>query len=261
MSDLIVGIDLGTTNSEVAAFVDGQVKVLGAGGRQILPSCVGFSASGELLVGAAARNQQALYPERTVRSIKRRMGSAETVMVGGRTFTPPEISALILRELAEWARAALGELPQKAVITVPAYFSDAQRSATREAGALAGLEVVRILNEPTAASLAYGYGDGSRHTALIYDLGGGTFDVSVVTVEGDITEVLASHGNNLLGGDDFDDLLAKRLLEEFHKQHGIDLRQGNGAAKARLWWAAEEAKKKLSFEPYVKIREEALVTR
>ncbi len=261
MSDLIVGIDLGTTNSEVAAFVDGQVRVLGPADQRILPSCVGFSASGELLVGEPARNQQALYPERTVRSIKRRMGSPETVMLGGRSFTPPEISALILRELAEWARASLGELPQKAVITVPAYFSDAQRSATREAGALAGLEVVRILNEPTAASLAYGYGDGSRHTALIYDLGGGTFDVSVVTVEGDITEVLASHGNNRLGGDDFDDLLAERLVEEFQKQHGIDLRKGHPAAKARLWWAAEEAKKKLSLEPYVTIREEALIER
>jgi molecular chaperone DnaK (HSP70) len=259
MSDLIVGIDLGTTNSEVAAFVDGQVKVLGTGGRQILPSCVGFSASGELLVGEAARNQQALYPERTVRSIKRRMGSAETVTVGGRNFTPPEISALILRELVEWTRASLGELPEKAVITVPAYFSDAQRAATREAGALAGLEVVRILNEPTAASLAYGYGDGSRHTALIYDLGGGTFDVSVVTVEGDITEVLASHGNNRLGGDDFDDLLAARLMDEFQKQHGIDLRNGYPAAAARLRWAAEEAKKKLSFEPFVTIREDALI--
>ena len=154
-----------------------------------------------------------------------------------------------------------GERPQKAVITVPAYFSDAQRNATREAGTLAGLEVVRILNEPTAASLAYGYGDGSRHTALIYDLGGGTFDVSVVTVEGDITEVLASHGNNRLGGDDFDDLLAEHLAAEFEKQHGVNVREGNPAAKARLWWAAEEAKKKLSFEPYVKIREEALVTK
>jgi molecular chaperone DnaK len=259
ISELIVGIDLGTTNSEVAAFVNGQVRVLGPADRQILPSCVGFSASGELLVGEAARNQQALYPERTVRSIKRRMGSPETVMVGGRNFTPPEISALILRELAEWARVSLGELPQKAVITVPAYFSDAQRSATREAGALAGLEVVRILNEPTAASLAYGYGDGSRHTALIYDLGGGTFDVSVVTVEGDVTEVLASHGNNRLGGDDFDDLLAARLMDEFQKQHSVDLRKGYPAAHARLRWAAEEAKKKLSFEPYVTIREDALI--
>ncbi|HME05501.1 MAG TPA: Hsp70 family protein [Bryobacteraceae bacterium] len=261
MSDLIVGIDLGTTNSEVAAFMDGQVRVLGPGEQRILPSCVGLSASDELLVGEPARNQQALYPERTVRSIKRRMGSQETVMLGERSFTPPEISAFILRELAEWAKSALGERPEKAVITVPAYFSDAQRSATREAGALAGLEVVRILNEPTAASLAYGYGDGSRHTALIYDLGGGTFDVSVVTVEGDITEVLASHGNNRLGGDDFDDLLAERLAQEFQKQHGVDVRQGHAAAKARLWWAAEEAKKKLSQEPYVVIREEAVATR
>lgn len=261
MSELIVGIDLGTTNSEIAAFTGGQVRVLGPGDTRMLPSCVGFSPAGELLVGETARNQQALYPERTVRSIKRRMGSDEKVRVGAKDFLPQEISALILHELAEWANRALGERPQKAVITVPAYFSDAQRNATREAGALAGLEVVRILNEPTAASLAYGYGDGSRHTALIYDLGGGTFDVSVVTVEGDLTEVLASHGNNHLGGDDFDDLLAERLAAEFEKQHGVDVRQGHPAAKARLWWAAEEAKKKLSFEPYVKIREEALVTK
>ena len=261
MSDLIAGIDLGTTNSEIAAFTGGQVRVLGPGDTRMLPSCVGFSSAGELLVGEAARNQQALYPERTVRSIKRQMGSGEKVRMGGKDFLPQEISALILRELAEWAHRALGERPQRAVITVPAYFSDAQRNATREAGALAGLEVVRILNEPTAASLAYGYGDGSRHTVLIYDLGGGTFDVSVVTVEGDITEVLASHGNTHLGGDDFDDLLAERLAAEFQKQHGVDVRQGYPAAKARLWWAAEEAKKKLSFEPYVKIREEALVTR
>ncbi len=261
MNELIVGIDLGTTNSEVAAFVDGQVRVLGPGDQRILPSCVGFSLSGDLLVGEPARNQQTLYPERTVRSIKRKMGSQETVTLGDRTFTPPEISAMILRELAGWAGTSLGRRPEKAVITVPAYFSDAQRSATREAGALAGLDVVRILNEPTAASLAYGFADGSRHTALIYDLGGGTFDVSVVTVEGDITEVLASHGNNRLGGDDFDDLLAEWLAREFQMQHGIDVRQGHPAAKARLWWAAEEAKKKLSQEPYVAIREEALATR
>lgn len=259
MSDLIVGIDLGTTNSEIAAFVDGQVRVLGPGETRMLPSCVGFSTSGELLVGESARNQQALYPERTVRSIKRKMGSLETVALGDKTFTPQEISAIILRELAEWASRALGQTPRKAVITVPAYFSDAQRSATREAGALADLDVVRILNEPTAASLAYGYGDGSPHTALIYDLGGGTFDVSVVVIEGEVTEVLSSHGNNQLGGDDFDDVLAAHLAKEFFDRHGVDL-GGHPAAKARLWWAAEEAKKKLSVEPYVKIREEALIT-
>ena len=261
MNDVIVGIDLGTTNSEIAAFYEGEVRVLGPGDNKMLPSCVGFTESGDLLVGEAARNQQALYPERTVRSIKRKMGLQEKVSLGKKEFTPQEISALILSELAGWAAGPLGGRPSKAVITVPAYFSDAQRNATREAGALAGLEVVRILNEPTAASLAYGFGDGSRHTALIYDLGGGTFDVSVVTVEGDVTEVLASHGNNRLGGDDFDDLLADRLAQEFQKQHGIDLRQGYPAAKSRLWWAAEEAKKKLSFEPFVKIREEALATK
>ena len=231
MSELVVGIDLGTTNSEIAALVDGKIRVLGPGETPILPSCVGLSSTGELLVGEAARNQHALYPERTVRSIKRKMGNEETVSLGDTRLTPPEISALILRELVEWADRSLGQRPQKAVITVPAYFSDAQRSATREAGALAGLEVVRILNEPTAASLAYGYGDGSRHTALIYDLGGGTFDVSVVTTEGDVTEVLSSHGNNRLGGDDFDDLLAEHLAQTFQKRHGVDPR---GSAAARV---------------------------
>ncbi len=259
MEDTIIGIDLGTTNSEVAAFSNGQVRVLGPG-NHILPSVVGISPQGELLVGETARNQLALYPERTVRSIKRKMGTNETVTLGDRTLTPPEVSALILRQLAEWAERSLGQPTRKAVITVPAYFSDIQRNATREAGALAGLEVVRILNEPTAASLAYGYGEGKRHTAMVYDLGGGTFDVSIVSIEGDVTEVLASHGNNRLGGDDFDDLLAAHFLQEFQNQHGIDLREGHSAARARLWWAAEEAKKKLSFEPEVTVREEALVT-
>ncbi|MDP2998824.1 MAG: Hsp70 family protein [Bryobacterales bacterium] len=260
MSDLVVGIDLGTTNSEVAAFHDGQVRVLGPGPSRMLPSCVGISPGGELLVGESARNQQLVYPERTVRSIKRKMGSSETVSLGEKTFSPQEISALILRELAEWARRELGQPVERAVITVPAFFSDAQRNATREAGAMAGLEVVRILNEPTAASLAFGFGDGARHTVMIYDLGGGTFDVSIVTMEGDVTEVLASHGNNHLGGDDFDDLLLERLEGEFHKRHGIWLRDGHRAAQARLWWAAEAAKKKLSFEPHARVREEALVT-
>jgi molecular chaperone DnaK (HSP70) len=186
------------------------------------------------------------------------MGSGETVTLGDRQFTPPEISALILRELASWASLQLDRPVQKAVITVPAYFSDAQRQATREAATLAGLEAVRILNEPTAASLAYG--EGSRHTAMVYDLGGGTFDVSIVSLEGDITEVLSSHGNNRLGGDDFNDLLAEHLLSEFQAQHGIDLRSGHPQARARIWWAAEEAKRRLSFDPEVTIREEALAT-
>jgi molecular chaperone DnaK (HSP70) len=256
LGELIVGIDLGTTNSEIAAFVDGKVTVLGSGNKNMLPSVVGLSPSGDLLVGEAARNQLALYPDRTVRSIKRKMGSGETVALGDRQFTPPEISALILRELASWASQQLGRPVQKAVITVPAYFSDAQRQATREAATLAGLEALRILNEPTAASLAYG--EGSRHTAMVYDLGGGTFDVSIVSLEGDITEVLASHGNNRLGGDDFNDLLAEHLLGKFQSQHGIDLRSGHPQARARIWWAAEEAKRRLSFDPEVTVREEAL---
>ncbi len=254
--EIVVGIDLGTTNSEVAVFVDGKVSVLESSGKNILPSVVGLSPAGELLVGEAARNQLVLYPERTVRSIKRKMGTNETVTLGDRAFTPQEISALILRELAAWASRRLGKPVTKAVITVPAYFSDAQRQATREAARLAGLDAVRILNEPTAASLAYG--EGNRHTALVYDLGGGTFDVSLVALEGEVTEVLASHGDNHLGGDDFNDLLAEHLFREFQSRHGIDLRQGHAAARARLWWAAEEAKRRLSFDPEVTVREEAL---
>ncbi len=258
-TELVVGIDLGTTNSEIAAFVDGKVRVLGPE-PEMLPSCVGITPAGDLLVGQEARRQQLLYPERTVRSIKRKMGTAETVSLGERKFTPQEISAFILRELAAWARRDLGRPVEKAVITVPAYFSDAQRNATREAGALAGLEVVRILNEPTAASLAHGFGDGRRRTVMVYDLGGGTFDVSIVTIEGEVTEVLASHGNNQLGGDDFNDLLYATLAGDFEKRHGLSLKD-EPTARTRLWWAAEEAKKKLSFEPYARVREENLVLR
>ena len=259
-SDIIVGIDLGTTNSEIAAFVDNQVQIIGSGNSLMLPSCVGVSKSGGLLIGASARNQQLLYPELTVRSIKRKMGSDEKVTLGDRHFSPQEISAFILKELAQWAERRLGYPVAKAVISVPAYFSDAQRNATREAGALAGLETVRILNEPTAASLAYGYGTEGRRTVMIYDLGGGTFDVSIVTMENDVTEVLTSHGNNLLGGDDFDQLLVERLVNEFKQEHGIDLGNGYPASMARLWQTAEETKKKLSFEPFVKIREEAIAS-
>jgi molecular chaperone DnaK (HSP70) len=259
MSDkeLIVGIDLGTTNSEIAAMVGDRPRVLGPGSK-MLPSCVAISPSGQLLVGQSARNQLLLYPELTVRSVKRKMGTDEKIVLGDKMFSPQEISALILRELAEWAARELDRPVKKAVVTVPAYFSDVQRQATREAGELAGLEVVRILNEPTAASLAYGLDQGKRRTVMIYDLGGGTFDVSVVTMEGDVTEVLASHGNNHLGGDDFDQLLLERLLESFRTQHGIDLKDAHPASYSRLRWAAEDAKKRLSFEPYVMVREEGL---
>ena len=258
--EIIVGIDLGTTHSEIAAMIDGQPRVLGPTADKMLHSCVGISPTGELLVGESARNQLLVYPERTVRSVKRHMGADVTFQLGDRSFTPSEISALILRELAEWGARQFGRPIRKAVITVPAYFSDAQRQATREAGALAGLEVVRILNEPTAASLAYGFGDGSARTVMVYDLGGGTFDVSIVTMEGDVTEVLASHGNNRLGGDDFDERLLGHLLEEFRRRHGVDLRDQHPAAHSRLRWAAEEAKRKLSFGPYATVREEALIT-
>jgi len=258
-SETIVGIDLGTTNSEIAAFVNGKAEVIGNEGRQMLPSCVGLSPSGELLIGEAARNQMLLYPDRTVKSVKRLMGSNQSVTLGDRTFSPPEISALILRELARWAQLRLGKPVKKAVITVPAYFSDAQRNATREAGELAGLEAVRMINEPTAASLAYGLDSSGSKTVMIYDLGGGTLDVSIVRIDGEVTEVLASHGNNHLGGDDFDQKLVDHLLDLFRKQHNIDLRDQNPGAYARLWWAAEAAKKQLSFEPYAAVREESLI--
>lgn len=259
-SEIVVGIDLGTTNSEIAALVGDRPRVLGPTPDKMLPSCVGFSPAGELLVGQAARNQALVYPELTVRSIKRKMGNDEKILLSDKAFTPPEISGLILRELAEWASRELAQPVRKAVITVPAYFSDAQRQATREAGELAGLEVVRILNEPTAASLAYGFSDATPRTLMVYDLGGGTFDVSIVTLQNDVTEVLASHGNNHLGGDDFDQLILERLLAEFNRLHGIDLQDVHPASYARLRWVAEEAKKTLSAAPYATVREESLAS-
>jgi molecular chaperone DnaK len=258
-NEVIVGIDLGTTFSEVAALEGDRPRVLGPGNK-MLASCVGLSPQGQLLIGEPARNQLLVYPELTARSVKRHMGTNDRFELGDKTFSPPEISALILRELVQWAEQELRTEVKKAVITVPAYFSDAQRQATREAGELAGLEVVRILNEPTAASLAYGFEDQTRRTAMVYDLGGGTFDVSIVSIEGDVTEVLASHGNNHLGGDDFDQLVLDRLLQEFDARHHVDLKDRNPVAYSRLRWAAEEAKKKLSSEQYVRIREEALAT-
>jgi len=260
MAERIVGIDLGTTNSEIAAFIDEKVQVISADGEQIMPSVVGLAPDGTLLVGTPARNQFALYPERTVKSIKRMMGTDQQVTLGDRTYSPPEISALILRTLKTRAEAALGAEVRKAVITVPAYFSDAQRQATRDAGQIAGLEVLRILNEPTAAALAYGEDRHGARTLLVYDLGGGTFDVSVVYVQGDITEVLASHGNNRLGGDDFDQLLLDFVHERFVNAGGVDVR-GDRRAMSRLLRAVEEAKKRLSFEPYTRIREEHFAER
>src|SRR4051812_4465410 len=196
----IVGIDLGTTNSEVAIVGDdGQPHVFEEDGDPILPSFVGLSEDGKLLVGKAARNQWIIAPERTIKSIKRKMGQDVKVKLGDQEYRPQEISAMILRKLRDRASAALGKPVTKAVITVPAYFNDTQRQATREAGELAGLEVVRILNEPTAASLTYDPGHHERRRMLVYDLGGGTFDVSIVQSQDGVVEVLSSHGDTHLG--------------------------------------------------------------
>jgi molecular chaperone DnaK len=253
----IVGIDLGTTNSEVAIIQNGQPQVLAEDGDPILPSFVGLSEDGRLLVGKAARNQWVLAPERTIKSIKRKMGQDIKVKLGDQEFRPQEISAMILRTLRDRAAQQLGRPVQKAVITVPAYFNDAQRQATREAGELAGLEVVRILNEPTAASLTYDPNQHDLRRLLVYDLGGGTFDVSIVQVQEGVIEVLSSHGDTQLGGDDFDDLLLKYVCDRFQEEHGVDLR-ANLAARARVLRAVEAAKRHLSYHPFARLEEEFL---
>jgi len=258
MTDEILGIDLGTTNSEIAIYRDGRPEVLRDDqGRIILPSVVGLTETGELLVGEEARNQFLLYPERTVRSIKRRMGSDAKVQLGEREYTPQEISAIILSRLKEIAQARLGRPIRKAVITVPAYFSDTQRQATREAGEIAGLEVARIINEPTAAALVYEAVQHQGKRILVYDLGGGTFDVSVVRIEQGVVEVISSHGNNHLGGDDFDHKIVEHVLEHLKLKHGVDVAD-RPQAMARILRSAEDAKKQLSDHPYARIAEEYL---
>lgn len=270
MSDTIVGIDLGTTNSEIAIVRNGRIEVLDVeNGVPILPSVVGLGEDNVLLVGAAARNQYVLHPECTIRSVKRRMGEATRLDLGDLQYSPPEISAMILLRLKKTAEAHLGAAVKRAVITVPAYFSDAQRQATREAGEIAGLEVVRILNEPTAAALAYGAqrradasvsASAAVRKSLVYDLGGGTFDVSIVNMEGDLVEVLASHGNNRLGGDDFDRCIVDFVLAHLASDHGIDAETAatSPIAMARLQRAAEAAKIALSDRPYATLVEEFL---
>ena len=258
MSELIVGIDLGTTNSEIAVYRDGRPQVLAdSGGRLILPSVVGLDQDGSLLVGEAARNQYILHPERTIRSIKRLMGGDRKVSLGGRDYAPQDISAMILRRLKEIAEERLGAAVRKAVITVPAFFSDAQRQATREAGEISGLEVARIVNEPTAAALVYEAAQQQGKRVLVYDLGGGTFDVSVVRIEEGVVEVIASHGNNQLGGDDFDHKIVERLLDHLKIEHHADV-SGDPRAMARIHRAAENAKKHLSDHPFARIDEEYL---
>jgi len=255
MSETILGIDLGTTNSEVAIVRDGKPFVFEEDGDPILPSFVGLSEDGKLLVGKAARNQYVVAPERTIKSIKRKMGQDVKVKLGDQEYRPQEISAMILRALKDRATAQLGTPVTKAVVTVPAYFNDDQRNATREAGELAGLEVVRILNEPTAASLTYDPQQTTLHRILVYDLGGGTFDVSIVQAQEGVIEVLSSHGDTQLGGDDFDELLFKHIVLKFQSEHSVDL-AANVVSRARTLRAAETAKKELSFHAVVRIEEE-----
>jgi molecular chaperone DnaK len=252
--DIIIGIDLGTTNSEVAVIEAGRPVVLSDDGDPILPSVVGLDSQGGLLVGKPARNQYVLAPERTVRSIKRKMGQDVSVSLGEQSFKPQEISAIVLRTLKQRAEKSLGQPVKKAVITVPAFFNEVQRDATREAGELAGLEVVRIINEPTAAVLTYDPHPPEMERLLVYDLGGGTFDVSIAQVEKGVVEILSSHGDTQLGGDDFDQRLLDFVCDKFHAEHAIDLRS-SPVARSRLTAAVEEAKKRLSFEPVAMIEE------
>ncbi len=262
MSEQIIGIDLGTTNSEVAVVRDGRVEVLEIqNGSRLLPSVVGLADDGALLVGESARNQFVLHPERSVRSVKRQMGSTLPVYLGDRKFSPQEISAIILKRLKEVAERHLGEPVERAVITVPAYFSDAQRQATRDAGEIAGLEVVRIINEPTAAALAYESDHAGRKNILVYDLGGGTFDVSVVRLEEGVVEVLASHGNNHLGGDDFDEKIVNHVLKHLRETADVTDDEIPSPAMARIRRAAENAKIHLSNNPFALLEEEYLLER
>jgi molecular chaperone DnaK len=251
----IVGIDLGTTNSVVAVVKDGRPLVLDEAGETLLPSIVGINPQRQLVTGVAAKNQLAAFPDRTVASIKRKMGSMEPVPLGDQTFTPPEISAMILRKLRDRASRALGEPVTRAVITVPAFFDENQRQATREAAALAGLTAERIINEPTAATLVYHAGEHDRKQIAVYDFGGGTFDVSIVRLEAGVIEVLSSHGDVRLGGDDLDLKLLDHVADAFQAQHGVDLR-ASAQARYRLLQACEQAKRRLSTEETVQIAEE-----
>ncbi len=242
----IIGIDLGTTNSCVAVMEGGEpVVIANAEGARTTPSVVAFSKTGERMVGQVAKRQAITNPERTVSSIKREMGTDYKVKIDDKAYTPQEISAMVLAKLKADAEAYLGEKVTEAVITVPAYFSDSQRQATKDAGAIAGLEVKRIINEPTAAALAYGVDKENDQKILVYDLGGGTFDVTIIEMGDGVTEVLATAGDTRLGGDDFDERIINYLAEEFKKENGIDLRSDKMAAQ-RLKEAAEKAKIELS---------------
>jgi molecular chaperone DnaK len=257
MYEVIAGIDLGTTNSAVCVVEDGVPRILPVHGQPTMPSAVGLDPSGRLIVGHAAKNQQISAPERTITSIKRLMGEDTKVALGDRELSPEEVSALILKELKTAAEKELGVPVKKAVITVPAFFNERQRKATQVAGDLAGLEVVRIINEPTAAALAYGAGREEGETMLVYDLGGGTFDVSLVRVEAGVVEVKASHGDTHLGGDDFDEELVRLAAERFRTRHRTE---GDlpDLVHRRLKGTMESAKIRLSEETFVQVQEEYL---
>jgi molecular chaperone DnaK len=242
----VIGIDLGTTNS-VVAFMEGKdpAVIENAEGDRLTPSVVAFSKTGERLVGKVAKRQAVTNPDRTIASIKRQMGTDYKIRIDDKAYTPQEISAMILSKLKADAEAKLGEKVTQAVITVPAYFSDAQRQATKDAGTIAGLEVLRIVNEPTAAALAYGLDKEEDQKILVFDLGGGTFDVSILELGGGTFEVISTAGNNRLGGDDFDEKVLNYLADKFQKEHGVDLRKDK-QARQRLLEASEKAKVELS---------------
>lgn len=242
----VVGIDLGTTNSVIAVMEGGEAVVItNIEGERITPSVVGFSKTGERLVGRVAKRQATTNPERTISSIKRQMGTDYKVSIDGKKYSPPEISAMILQKMKSDAESYLGQKITQAVITVPAYFTDAQRQATKDAGTIAGLEVLRIINEPTAAALAYGLDKEENQTIMVFDLGGGTFDVSILEIGEGTFEVKATSGNNRLGGDDFDDKIINWLVQEFKNENGFDLKNDK-MAMHRLKEAAEKAKHELS---------------
>ena len=242
----IIGIDLGTTNSCVAVMEGGEAVVIpNSEGARTTPSVVAFNKQGDRLVGQTAKNQAVANADRTIISIKRHMGSDYRVDIEGKKYSPQEVSAMILHKLKTDAEAYIGAPVSQAVITVPAYFTDSQRQATKDAGKIAGLEVLRIINEPTAAALAYGVDKESEQKIMVYDLGGGTFDVSILDIGDGVLEVLATAGNNRLGGDDFDQRIIDWIVDEFKKENGIDLR-GDRMAMQRLKEAAEKAKIELS---------------
>jgi len=250
----VIGIDLGTTNSAVAVVEGGKPVIIpNDKGERSTPSIVAFSNNGERLVGTLAKRQAAVNCNRTISSVKRHMGTEWNIAIDGKQYNPQEISAMILRDLRKSAEAYLGESITDAVITVPAYFNDIQRQATKDAGRIAGLNVLRIINEPTSAALAYGLDHGAAQKIMVYDLGGGTFDVSIIEIGDGVVEVLATGGDNHLGGDDFDERLVQYLINEFQRMEQIDLRK-DAAAMQRVKEAAEQAKKELSVSEYTTVQ-------